>query len=758
MKVRLPLAIAASTLCLLPAAPAGAGEALGNGTIEVKVQLPNDSGTYVDANADDMQEFFNRAHCLCPDEPFVAQFTLQNEQSGQSAEIVQVWTGPGCPDIQDSTNRELSCEEPKEYSDVRELRTPTDLEVPVAAIASPVARDCSPAENSASIFALVDDSNTNDNVWLENFSTDVSFDTLPPPEPHNPTAKRGENAAVLEWETPTSRQEDVEFYQVLCARADGSVNSADDFPRANPKWQTSNDLCGVEDSTISVGLPSSTGTSSGTADAGVSGVFAAGEDAMVNDAGSPDAMVNDAGTSTGGLPESLATLDPSSICGTAVGTETGIRVTGLENGVTYRIVLVSIDYARNLTAIDMGEVTPQPVTDFWEDYKDEGGTAKGGFCLINSTYGGNHPFTNAIREFRDKVLAPSAAGRVLIRSYYNYVAPLGAYVEGSLVLRIIVGILLLPVVVFAAFWVTLGIYGFPVLLALGYWWLRRRRSPARRTRRRSRLVPTFAAAATAAALIAWAPATASAQGYDPYWDHFDDQTPDLGPAKPKWVFELKLGPYMPQIDSEFSMDTGPFERFFGKDADLMGTIELDRFFAWPLGQLGVATSLGLSSRSAKTFEVDSMGNTVRSDSDETGFHLIPVSVGVVYRYTQLDDQWGIPLVPYGKAGLSYYVWWITAPDGSTAEAPTSNCPTVPSGDCTGDLGRGASLGFQLSLGLSLRAERIDKNSASALRNELGIAHAGFFFEFTYANVDGFGSSKKLNVGDLTWSAGLNFEF
>lgn len=754
MKLRLPLAIAALAMCLLPADPAR-GDALGSGTIEIRIQLPNSSGDYVDANEDDITEFFNRAHCLCPAETFAAQFTLLNEQSGQDACIVQVWTGPGCADIDELTNREATCEEPTEYADVRSLRTPTDLELPVSAIASPVTRDCSPLENSASVFALIDDANSNDAVWLSNFSKAISFDTLPPPEPHNPKAERGENAAVLKWETPTSRQEDVEFYQVLCARADGSTNPDDDFPRDTPKWETSNELCGVTDSTITVGQPSSTGSSGSTADAGVSGVFAAGEDAMVNDAMTPDGRVNDAGVSTGELPESLANLDPSTICGTAVGTETGIRVSGLENGVPYRIVLVSVDYSRNLTAIDLGTVTPQLVTDFWEDYKENGGQAEGGFCLATATFGGNHPFTNALREFRDEVLATTAAGRLLTTWYYDYVAPLGAYVEGSLILRIVVGAFLLPLVVFAAFWASLGMFGLALLLGLYYVDRWRRATSARRPRRAAF---GLAAAATAGLVMVWLPAPAAAQKYDPYWDHFDEPTKGLGMGKPKWAFEIKFGPYLPQVDSEFSMSTGPYERTFGKDAGLMGTLELDRFFLWPMGQLGVATSLGFSSRTAKTFELDSMGNEVRSEADETGFNLMPVAVALVYRFTHFDDKWGIPLVPYGKAGLSYYLWWITAPDGTTAEVPTSDCPSVPSDSCDGDLARGASLGFQFTLGLSLRAERLDKNSASSLRNELGIAHAGFFFEMTYAKVDGFGSDKKLNVGDFTWSAGLNFEF
>ena len=40
----------------------------------------------------------------------------------------------------------------------------------------------------------------------------------------------------------------------------------------------------------------------------------------------------------------------------------------------------------------------------------------------------------------------------------------------------------------------------------------------------------------------------------------------------------------------------------------------------------------------------------------------------------------------------------------------------------------------------------------------GIEHAGIYAELSLAKVDGFGSDKKLSVGDRTWFAGVNFEF
>jgi hypothetical protein len=70
---------------------------------------------------------------------------------------------------------------------------------------------------------------------------------------------------------------------------------------------------------------------------------------------------------------------------------------------------------------------------------------------------------------------------------------------------------------------------------------------------------------------------------------------------------------------------------------------------------------------------------------------------------------------------------------------------------------GASLGVQGSIGLAIRAERIDPSAAVSMRQS-GIQHAGVYAELSLAKVDGFGSSTKLSVGDTTWFAGVDFEF
>jgi len=228
-----------------------------------------------------------------------------------------------------------------------------------------------------------------------------------------------------------------------------------------------------------------------------------------------------------------------------------------------------------------------------------------------------------------------------------------------------------------------------------------------------------------------------------------------------WNFELKFGPYMPDVDGEpglmqictmpdanTTVCKGPYERMFG-GASLMTMLELDRFFLWKTGQLGVAGAIGFMQDSARAFAQNPDGSTnynMRAEGDETSFHLLPMSLSVVYRFTELADRTYVPLVPYGKVGLSYYLWWTTKGDGSVSRTDT------------GGKGRGGTLGWQATVGVSVRADRFDLHASRNLQTEYGVEHAGFFFEAMWANVSGLGADKKLRVGDATWFAGINFEF
>jgi len=172
------------------------------------------------------------------------------------------------------------------------------------------------------------------------------------------------------------------------------------------------------------------------------------------------------------------------------------------------------------------------------------------------------------------------------------------------------------------------------------------------------------------------------------------------------------------------------------------------------GQIGVGGSIGYWQKTARPF-VDgadlTQPNPERQRGNKTTLRLVPTELTATYRLTALDDDYGVPVVPYIRGGLAYYIWWMTAPSGNISRVCNS------SGEMCGSKALGASLGVTGAIGLAIRAERVDATAAMSMRQS-GIQHAGIYAELSLAKVDGFGSDKKLSVGDRTWFAGVDFEF
>jgi len=223
-------------------------------------------------------------------------------------------------------------------------------------------------------------------------------------------------------------------------------------------------------------------------------------------------------------------------------------------------------------------------------------------------------------------------------------------------------------------------------------------------------------------------------------------------SSPQWLyFELKFGPYSPNIDDEFSNNKTPFQDLFGDGSSLMVGGELDVEIWRKFGTLAIGGQIGYYSNSAQNFKDDSpdgktptdISTAVRSAGEST-LKLMPLALLAIYRFDLAADRWNIPIVPYAKFGLNYTFWWITKGDGSGASA-------------FGTDGNGGTFGWQLNLGAALRLDILEPQAAKMLDVELGINHTYIFFEFAYIRADGFGSSKALNVGDVTYNGGIAFE-
>jgi len=220
----------------------------------------------------------------------------------------------------------------------------------------------------------------------------------------------------------------------------------------------------------------------------------------------------------------------------------------------------------------------------------------------------------------------------------------------------------------------------------------------------------------------------------------------------EWAFELRFGPYAPDVDSEFSGSAAPYKTIFGSKRHLMSQLELDWQFFQTFGSLAAGVVIGYYNESAKAFTadatgacvLDSKGACVRS-GDDTSLRLIPIAALLVYRWDVAAQQWKIPLVPYAKLGLNYTFWGITNGNGN-----------VP--DYEGGHGSGGTAGWQAAAGMSLMLDILDPDAARGLDMETGVNHSYVFFEWNHVDASGLGMSNKLHVGDSRWVIGLMFEF
>jgi hypothetical protein len=215
----------------------------------------------------------------------------------------------------------------------------------------------------------------------------------------------------------------------------------------------------------------------------------------------------------------------------------------------------------------------------------------------------------------------------------------------------------------------------------------------------------------------------------------------FGESPQNFAFEVKFGPYKPSIDSEFTTGTHPYQDIFGSSSFFFFQLELDWQFWQGVGNLGVGGSVGFGQDLGKALNPETGDHT----GDTTIFNMIPLNLAIIYRFDYLAQKWNIPLVPFVKLGLDYYIWWILNNRGSVAEAE-------------GRKGRGGTWGFHVNVGLNILLDFLAPTMAKTFDNEIGVNHTYLFAEFLYANVNNFGSSSSFNLGDITFMGGLALEF
>ncbi|HVX97590.1 MAG TPA: MXAN_2562 family outer membrane beta-barrel protein [Polyangia bacterium] len=213
-----------------------------------------------------------------------------------------------------------------------------------------------------------------------------------------------------------------------------------------------------------------------------------------------------------------------------------------------------------------------------------------------------------------------------------------------------------------------------------------------------------------------------------------------------FAFELKFGPFRPDVDSEFANNAivrTPYASYFGTSDHLLSQIEFDWQILHPFGSIALGVGIGYFS---VTGTAPLANGTGMLSGDTSSFRVIPTSLSAVYRFDRLLEDRNIPIVPYGKLGLDYSFWRITNGNGDVAH------------DAAGKVGEGGTLGWHGTLGVALVLDFLDPEAAREFDSDLGVNHTAIAFEFTHADVSGLGQSGRLHVGDTTWALGVLLEF
>lgn len=215
-----------------------------------------------------------------------------------------------------------------------------------------------------------------------------------------------------------------------------------------------------------------------------------------------------------------------------------------------------------------------------------------------------------------------------------------------------------------------------------------------------------------------------------------------------FALELRLAPYQPDVDSDPALGgRTPYADTFGPNPRLFIGAEFD----WQVlriphfGSFGPGIGVGYTSASRPASRVDSSAPS----GDTTSLEIFPMHAVGVLRVDALMKDFGIPFVPYAKAGLGYALWRAYTSAGTVA---------VPTGPGSEVDGKGMSFGYHVAAGLAFQMDVLDPRAGKNMDSGVGINHTYAFGELMLAQLDGFGSGSTLRVGTATWVAGLAFEF
>jgi hypothetical protein len=202
--------------------------------------------------------------------------------------------------------------------------------------------------------------------------------------------------------------------------------------------------------------------------------------------------------------------------------------------------------------------------------------------------------------------------------------------------------------------------------------------------------------------------------------------------------ELRLGSFKPDVDSEFAAGTAPYQKVFGSKRPLKFEALASKALWRGFGTFEAGVGAGFWRASGRG--VFASGGS--ASGDRTVFNVVPTSLALTWRFDLLQDRFNFPIVPFARASLERYNWWVTNGGGTTVKS-------------------GATNGYSFGGGLGLALDFLDPTLGRELDTESGVNHVLAVVEVKKAQVDDFGSGTSWNLSDtnaVSLSFGLTFVF
>jgi hypothetical protein len=196
----------------------------------------------------------------------------------------------------------------------------------------------------------------------------VAIDGAPPPPPTVTSVSPGNEALNISW-AALMGVADLGGYVVFCSRSGLPVFTPSYYK--GTEFHTPQTECKMIDQTTwgTGGVPTRASMDASAPDGGTSDAGTAGPQDRSN-----ETMVINA-------PPEIRNVNTAYACSPLLTSATSYRLRTLQNEIPYVVGVASVDFTGNVSRIESGFIKHPVLTrDFYTAYRNDGGTAEGGFC------------------------------------------------------------------------------------------------------------------------------------------------------------------------------------------------------------------------------------------------------------------------------------------------------------------------------------------------------------------------------------------